>query len=288
MEDARFGEAGRSVVIEEFMAGEEVSLLALADGAHIVPLASAQDHKRVGDGDTGPNTGGMGAYSPAPALTPELEARAVAEILKPAIAGMAAEGRPFKGVLYAGLMLTQTGPRLVEFNVRFGDPETQVLVMRLKSDLLTALLAARDGTLDRVTLRWAEGAALTVVMAAEGYPGTPRAGTEIKGLEALADAKGAKVFHAATVRNGGRILADGGRVLAVTAPGATIAAAPGSSLFSGRSHLLAGRVLPARHWLAGGGLNGKTRARPSVHLVPARRGILEHESARQSGGQRRD
>ncbi|HWK46462.1 MAG TPA: phosphoribosylamine--glycine ligase [Stellaceae bacterium] len=225
MLDRLFGTAGTEIVIEDFLAGEEVSFFALVDGTHVLPLASAQDHKAVGEGDTGPNTGGMGAYSPAGVLTPALEARVMAEIIQPTVAGMAAEGNPFRGVLFAGLMLTSTGPQLIEFNVRFGDPECEVLMRRLRSDLLPALLATRDGVLDRLTLRWADDTALCVILAAEGYPGTPRRGTEIHGLDAAATVPGVEVFHAATRAEGGRILADGGRVLAVTSLGRSIAEA---------------------------------------------------------------
>ena len=223
MLDRRFGDAGIEIVIEEFLDGEEVSFFALVDGKTAVPLASAQDHKAVGDGDTGPNTGGMGAYSPAPALTPALEAEVMDRIIRPSLAGMAAEGKPFQGVLFAGLMLTASGPQLIEYNVRFGDPECEVLLRRLKSDLLPALLAARDGTLDRITLDWRDEAALGVVMAAEGYPETPRKGTAIHGLDAAATAAATvELFHAGTARQGESIVADGGRVLVVTALGATV------------------------------------------------------------------
>jgi phosphoribosylamine--glycine ligase len=226
MLEQRFGAAGAELVIEEFLDGEEVSFFALVDGTHALPLASAQDHKAVGEGDTGPNTGGMGAYSPAPALTQELEARVMAEIVGPALAGMAAAGTPFKGVLFAGLMLTPTGPQLIEFNARFGDPECEVLLRRLKSDLLTALLAAADGVLDRVSLRWDERAALGVVMAARGYPGDPLKGTPIRGLEAAAaTGPDIEIFHAGTALLDGTLVSDGGRVLVVTALGASVAEA---------------------------------------------------------------
>jgi phosphoribosylamine--glycine ligase len=226
MTGRRFGDAGTEIVIEEFLAGEEVSFFALTDGKHALALASAQDHKQVGDGDTGPNTGGMGAYSPAPALTPELEAQVMARIIRPTLAGMAAEGRPFRGVLFAGLMLTAAGPQLIEYNVRFGDPECEVLLRRLKSDLLTALVAARDGLLDRVTLRWDARAALGVVLAAEGYPGEPRKGTAIRSLDKAAEAAPeVEIFHAGTGLKEGAIVADGGRVLVVTSLGATVAEA---------------------------------------------------------------
>jgi phosphoribosylamine--glycine ligase len=220
-----FGVAGAEVVIEEFLEGEEASFFALCDGVTALPLATAQDHKRVGDGDTGPNTGGMGAYSPAPVMTPELIARTMAEIVRPTVAGMSKRGTPFKGVLFAGLMITATGPKLIEYNVRFGDPETQVLMMRAKSDMLAALLATSDGTLKDVVMRWSDDVALTVVLAAEGYPGPPRKGTEIKGLAKAARIDGVEIFHAGTRRDGDRLLADGGRVLNVTARGRTVAEA---------------------------------------------------------------
>jgi phosphoribosylamine---glycine ligase len=226
MRARRFGDAGAELVIEEFLEGEEASFLALVDGENALPLAGAQDHKRVGDGDTGPNTGGMGAYSPAPCLTPALEQRVMAEIVMPTVRGMAAEGRPFKGVLYAGLMLTAAGPKLIEYNVRFGDPECQALMLRLKSDLLPALIAARDGVLDEFDLRWHEDSAVCVVLAAKGYPGEPVKGTEIRGLaEATHGDPTVQIFHAGTKRVGERLIADGGRVLNVVALGKDVAAA---------------------------------------------------------------
>jgi phosphoribosylamine--glycine ligase len=220
-----FGAAGAEVVVEEFLDGEEASFFALCDGKTALALATAQDHKRVGDNDTGPNTGGMGAYSPAPVMTPELVARTMDEIIKPTVAAMAARGTPFKGVLFAGLMVTAKGPQLIEYNVRFGDPETQVLMMRLTSDLLAAMIATADGVLDHFDLRWRSDAALTVVLAANGYPGTPEKGTEIRGLEAAGCDAGVQIFHAGTRREGGRLLAEGGRVLNVTALGETVAEA---------------------------------------------------------------
>jgi phosphoribosylamine--glycine ligase len=225
LRERAFGAAGARIVIEERMLGEEVSLFALVDGTHALPLASAQDHKRVGEGDTGPNTGGMGAYSPAPVLTPELERQAFETIVKPAVAAMAARGTPFKGVLFAGLMITQEGPKLLEFNVRFGDPECQALLVRLKSDLLSALIAARDGVLDHFDLRWREEASLCVVMAAKGYPGPYEKGTEIRGLERAGEVPNVTVFHAGTKWEEGRLVATGGRVLGVTALAPTIAEA---------------------------------------------------------------
>lgn len=220
-----FGKAGSEVVIEEFLEGEEASFFALVDGTHALALVAAQDHKRVGDGDTGPNTGGMGAYSPAAVMTDEMGARTMREIIEPTVAAMAKRGMPFKGVLFAGLMITSDGPKLIEYNVRFGDPETQVLMMRLKSDLLAALLASVDGVLGTFDLRWYDDAALTVVMAANGYPGAPEVGTEIKGLDEAAAVEGVEIFHAGTRRDGPRLLAHGGRVLNISARGKTVAEA---------------------------------------------------------------
>ncbi len=220
-----FGSAGYEVVVEEFLDGEEASFFALVDGTHALALATAQDHKRVGDGDTGPNTGGMGAYSPAPVMTPALVQRTMDQLILPTVRGMAARGTPFRGVLYAGLMLTADGPKLIEYNTRFGDPETQVLVMRLKSDLLAALLAATDGVLGAFDLRWSDDVALTVAMASKGYPGAYEKGTEIRGLDAACAIEGVEIFHAGTERRDGRLLATGGRVLNVTARGRTVAEA---------------------------------------------------------------
>ncbi|MBX7528182.1 phosphoribosylamine--glycine ligase [Qipengyuania vesicularis] len=220
MFDGKFGSAGSEVVIEQFLKGEEASFFALADGESIVPLASAQDHKRVGDGDEGPNTGGMGAYSPAPVLTDALREQAMREIIEPTVRTMRAEGMPYSGVLYAGLMLTKTGPQLIEYNVRFGDPECQVLMMRLESDLVELMLACAEGRLGEIeTPKMSDDFALTVVMAAEGYPGTPKKGGTIDLGEA--EANGAKVFHAGTKRDGDRLVANGGRVLNVTAKGSS-------------------------------------------------------------------
>jgi phosphoribosylamine--glycine ligase len=219
------GAAGAEVVIEEYLAGEEASFFALSDGVNVVPLATAQDHKRVGDGDTGPNTGGMGAYSPAPTMTPALIERTLAEIVRPTVAAMAARGTPFRGVLYAGLMLTEAGPKLIEYNVRFGDPETQALMLRLDSDLLALMLATAQGRLAGATVQWTDDAALTVVMAAKGYPGPYGKGDAIAGIERANALPGVKVFQAGTAFAGGRLVANGGRVLNVTACGATIAEA---------------------------------------------------------------
>jgi phosphoribosylamine---glycine ligase len=220
-----FGAAGAEVVVEEFLDGEEASFFALCDGKDVLALATAQDHKRVGDGDVGLNTGGMGAYSPAPVMTPAMIERTMAEIIRPTVAGMQKRGTPFKGVLFAGLMIGRDGPKLIEYNTRFGDPETQVLMLRLKSDLLAALIATADGVLRTFDLRWSSDVALTVVMAAEGYPGEPLRGTEIKGLEAASAVEGVEIFHAGTQADGDRILANGGRVLNVTATGKTVAEA---------------------------------------------------------------
>ncbi len=223
MERGAHGEAGRRVVVEEFLDGEEVSFFTLCDGARAIPCGAAQDHKRVGDGDSGPNTGGMGAYSPAPAFTPALERQVMDTCIQPVLAELARRGAPFRGVLFAGLMLTADGPKLLEFNVRFGDPECQALMLRLDSDLLPALLAAARGDLSGVVLDWSPEPSLLVVMAAEGYPGTPRAGTRIGGLDAAAAVPGVQVFHAGT-RAGpdGAVLAAGGRVLGIGARAATL------------------------------------------------------------------
>ena len=221
--EGAFGEAGAEVVIEECLVGEEASVFALVDGATALPLASAQDHKQVGDGDTGPNTGGMGAYSPAPIVTEDLARRVMDEILQPTVHAMREEGRPYKGVLYGGLMITAEGPKLLEYNVRFGDPECQVLMARLKSDLLPALIATSDGLLQSFDLRWYEEAALTVVLAAKGYPGSYEKGTVIGGVEAAESDEAVTVFHAGTkAGEDGALLANGGRVLGVTALGATV------------------------------------------------------------------
>ena len=221
----RFGTAGAEAVIEEFLEGEEASFFALTDGATIVPFASAQDHKRVGDGDTGPNTGGMGAYSPARVLTPALTAEAMTRIIAPTVKTLADEGMPYSGVLFLGLMLTADGPKLIEYNCRFGDPECQVMLMRLESDLGELLLACAENRLAACEPpRFSDDVALTVVMAAKGYPGTPKAGGAIKGI-AEAEAGGAKVFHAGTKLSDGQLVASGGRVLNVTARGGSVAEA---------------------------------------------------------------
>ena len=225
LSEGRFGAAGAEIVIEECLTGEEASFFALVDGATALPLAAAQDHKRVHDGDTGPNTGGMGAYSPTPSVTPRVEGEVMERIILPTVRAMQQGGRPFKGVLYAGLMLTEEGPKLLEYNVRFGDPECQALMMRLKSDLLPALIATRDGILRQVDLRWYDEAALCVVMAARGYPDNPLRGSDIRGLDKAASEPEVKIFHAGTRRDGERLVADGGRVLGVTALGRDLAQA---------------------------------------------------------------
>ena len=238
--EGAFGAAGAEVVVEEFLTGEEASFFVLCDGKTALPLTTAQDHKRVGDGDTGPNTGGMGAYSPAPVMTPELIAQTMAEIIEPTMRGMAEMGAPFAGILYAGLMIGPDGPKLIEYNVRFGDPECQVMMMRLKDDILVLLMAAADGGLANLSVRWRDEAALSVVMAAEGYPATPRKGTEIKGIAAARET-GAEVFHAGTRLTDGKLLADGGRVLNVTALGKTV----------GEAQALAYKAVDAIDWPEG-------------------------------------
>jgi phosphoribosylamine--glycine ligase len=217
-----FGGAGAEVVIEEFMEGEEASLFVLVDGEDVLAIGSAQDHKRVGEGDTGPNTGGMGAYSPAPVLSAEIEARAMEEIVKPTMKVMAERGMPYQGVLYAGLMIKDGQPRLVEYNVRFGDPECQVLMMRLGAQALDLMQAAAEGRLGEAQVNWANDHAITVVMAAAGYPGSYEKGSEIKGLDTLPEDSSNMVFHAGTKAEDGKVLAVGGRVLNVTARGDTL------------------------------------------------------------------
>jgi phosphoribosylamine--glycine ligase len=221
----KFGAAGAEVVIEEWLMGEEASFFALIDGEHALALATAQDHKRVGDGDTGPNTGGMGAYSPAPVMTQAMIDAVMDRIIRPTVAAMNKEGRPFRGVLFAGLMITDAGPQLIEYNTRFGDPECQVLMMRLKSDILPALIASADGQLANFDLRWHADPALTVVMAAKGYPGDYEKGSVIGGLAEAGAQPGVQVFHAGTALKDGKVVATGGRVLAVTAMGFTVAEA---------------------------------------------------------------
>jgi len=217
-----FGAAGAEAVVEEFMTGEEASFFVLCDGEHALPLAAAQDHKRAFDGDKGPNTGGMGAYSPAPVFTDAIRDRTMKEIIYPTLRAMSAMGTPYKGVLFAGLMITDEGPKLIEYNARFGDPETQVLMVRLMSDLLPALIASCDGQLKNFDLRWFPDPALTVVMAAKGYPGDYEKGTRIAGLDRAEKIEGVEVFHAGTKASGDWILANGGRVLNVTASAKTV------------------------------------------------------------------
>lgn len=217
-----FGEAGAEVVVEEFLEGEEASFFCLCDGTTALPFGTAQDHKRVGDGDIGPNTGGMGAYSPAPVMTDAVTEQVMREIIEPTLKGMREVGAPFVGILYAGLMLTKDGPKLIEYNVRFGDPECQVLMLRLKDDLLTLMKGAVDGQLQHMSARWRNDAALTVVLAAKGYPEAPQTGGEIHGLENVDQVPGVQVFHAGTRAKDGRLVAGGGRVLNVTALGDTV------------------------------------------------------------------
>ncbi|MEO1363708.1 MAG: phosphoribosylamine--glycine ligase [Pseudomonadota bacterium] len=220
-----FGGAGAEVVIEEFMTGEEASFFVLCDGTDVLPIGTAQDHKRVGEGDTGPNTGGMGAYSPAPVLTDAVAERALDEIIRPTVAEMARRGTPYQGVLYAGLMIENGAPRLVEYNVRFGDPECQVLMMRLGAQALDLMQAAAEGRLAEAQVNWADDHAMTIVMAANGYPGSYAKGAPIGGLEAMPGDSNSMVFHAGTALTGGQITAAGGRVLNVTARGDTLAQA---------------------------------------------------------------
>ncbi|MEW5727856.1 MAG: phosphoribosylamine--glycine ligase [Pseudomonadota bacterium] len=223
MGDKVFGAAGDELVIEEYLEGEEASLFALCDGTTALFCGAAQDHKRVGDGDTGPNTGGMGAYSPAPVVTPAIEAEVMERVFLPAVRTMAAEGKPFTGVLFAGVMIGKDGPKLLEFNVRFGDPECQVLMARMKSDLLPVLLAAAEGRLSEVALEWKDEAAMVVVMAAKGYPGSYHKNTVIQGLDEAGAVEGVTVLHAGTGHSPeGEVVATGGRVLGVTATGATV------------------------------------------------------------------
>jgi phosphoribosylamine---glycine ligase len=220
-----FGGAGAEVVVEEFMEGEEASFFALCDGEHALPLATAQDHKRAFDGDNGPNTGGMGAYSPAPVMTDAMNARVMNEMIIPTLRAMKAMGTPYKGVLFAGIMITKDGPKLVEYNARFGDPETQVLMLRMMSDVLPALLACADGQLKNFSLRWFDDVALTVIMATKGYPGDYGKGSVITGLDEAAKIDGVEIFHAGTAAKDGKLIANGGRVLNVCASGKTVSEA---------------------------------------------------------------
>jgi phosphoribosylamine--glycine ligase len=223
--DGRFGDAGAEVVIEDFLEGEEASFFALCDGTTALPLVTAQDHKRVGDGDSGPNTGGMGAYSPAPVMTPDLIDEVMTTIIEPTLATMQADGMPYMGVLFAGLMITAKGPELIEYNARFGDPECQVLMMRMESDLLELLLAAANGQLKGKTVSWRKDPALTVVMAADGYPGSYDKGTAVNNLDDAASDAGVEIFHAGTAMQDGQLVATGGRVLNITAMAPSVAQA---------------------------------------------------------------
>lgn len=225
----QFGAAGAELVVEEFLRGEEASFFVLTDGENILPFGTAQDHKQVGEGDTGPNTGGMGAYSPAPVMDDTMMERTINEIILPTVRGMKQEGRTFRGVLFAGLMITEKGPELIEYNVRFGDPECQTLMMRLQSDIVPALMACANGHVDKVPLSWSEDVALNVVMAAKGYPGTYEKNSEIRNLEAAGSADNIVIFHAGTKKESGRILATGGRVLNITARGPSVSAAKGDA-----------------------------------------------------------
>ena len=221
----QFGDAGAELVVEEFLTGEEASFFVLTDGENILPFGTAQDHKRVGEGDVGPNTGGMGAYSPAAIMDAAMVQRTIDEIIMPTVKGMAAEGRPFKGVLFAGLMITEKGPELIEYNVRFGDPECQCLMMRLNSDIIPALMACANGTINQMTTEWSDKVALNVVMAANGYPGSYEKNTEIKNLDEAGTAKNIVIFHAGTKKEDDKILAIGGRVLNITSLSSSVSEA---------------------------------------------------------------
>jgi phosphoribosylamine--glycine ligase len=222
LQGVKFGAAGHSVVIEDFLDGEEASFFALSDGENVLPLIGAQDHKRAFDNDRGPNTGGMGAYTPAPIFDAAMQKRTMDEIIMPTVRGMKAEGTPFQGVLYAGLMIGKQGPKLIEYNARFGDPECQVLVRRLKSDIVPVLMACDEGGLRHMDVRWSNDAAICVVMASNGYPDDYKKGSEIRGLDKAARVEGVELFHAATRQDGPRVLADGGRVVNITAVGPTV------------------------------------------------------------------
>lgn len=223
--EGAFGQAGAEVVVEAYLDGEEASFFCLCDGKTAIPFGTAQDHKRVGDGDTGPNTGGMGAYSPAPVMPDAMVERTMKELIEPTMRGMAELGHPFSGILFAGLMITKDGPQLIEYNTRFGDPECQVLMMRLQSDLLELLAASADGKLDEVSPTFSDETALTVVMAAKGYPEAPQKGSTIKGLDEAAKTEDVKIFHAGTALKDGNLVANGGRVLNVTATGGSVSEA---------------------------------------------------------------
>jgi phosphoribosylamine--glycine ligase len=228
----QFGTAGASLVVEEFLVGEEASFFCLVDGDNILPMATAQDHKAVGEGDTGPNTGGMGAYSPAPVMDDAMVQRTINEIIMPTVNGMIAEGKPFKGVLFAGLMITDKGPELIEYNVRFGDPETQVLMMRMTSDFLPALLACATGGVDKIPMTWSDETALNVVYASKGYPASYEKNTQIRGLEEAGAGENIMIFHAGTKLEDGKLLATGGRVLNVTALGSSVSDAKDKAYYA--------------------------------------------------------
>jgi len=225
MVDRKFGSSGEKILVEECLEGEEASIIVISDGENVMPLATSQDHKRIFDGDKGPNTGGMGAYSPAPVITPELERRIMDEVVVPIVKGMASDGIPYKGILYAGIMVTEVGPKVLEFNARFGDPETQAIFPRLKSDLVDLIERSIDGALKGVTASWAEQSSVCVVIASGGYPGEYEKGKEIKGLEATDRMKDVVIFHAGTKQSAGKYYTTGGRVLGVTGSGDTIEAA---------------------------------------------------------------
>ena len=272
MFEGGFGAAGAEVVIEEFLSGREISFFALCDGETAIPLATAQDHKRVFDHDEGPNTGGMGAYSPTPFVTPEVHDQIMSRIILPTVAGMKKRGMPFRGILYAGVMLTAQGPKLFEYNVRFGDPECQVLMLRMMSDIVPAFLASCDGQLKNFDLRWFPDPALTVVMAAKGYPGDYAKGTRIEGLDDAAKIEGVEIFHAGTVAKDGadsRQWRPCAECLRVGQDGAGSATA---RLCSGRPHQMAGWLLPPRYRLAGGGAGEVTRRHAGLTRASRRSG----------------
>ena len=277
------GEAGAEVVIEEFMEGEEASFFALCDGEHALPLATAQDHKRAFDGDKGPNTGGMGAYSPAPVMTEAMCARVMDEMIYPTLRALSAMGAPYKGVLYAGVMVTKDGPKLVEYNARFGDPECQVLMLRMMSDIVPALIACADGQLKNFSLRWFDDVALTVIMATKGYPGDYGKGSVIEGLDDAAKIEGVEIFHAGTKarrrKNSRQWRARAERLRRSARPSPRRSSAPMQAV---DQHQMAGRLLPPRHRLAGGGAGEGEKLTPSFRTTrEARRsGISKLSSSR--------
>ncbi len=285
MFEGAFGSAGAEVVIEEFLSGREISFFALCDGETAIPLATAQDHKRVFDHDQGPNTGGMGAYSPTPFVTSEIHDQIMARIILPTVAGMKQRGMPFRGVLYAGVMLTAQGPKLFEYNARFGDPECQVLMLRMMSDIVPALLASCDGELKHFDVRWFPDPALTVVMAAKGYPGDYAKGTRIDGLDDAAKIEGVEIFHAGTVAKDGAILANGGRVLNVCASGKTVSEAQARAYaavdriqwpdgFCRRDIALAGGGAGAREGLASSAVIARSDATKPIHHLRVHAAII--------------